>query len=158
VLTLSTFKQLVIKDGRITGIEYIDNNGSVQTVEGAVVLTSGGFANDHTATSLLEKYVPSLASLPTTNGVWATGDIIKATSGANLSLIHMNKVQVHPTGFIEPSQPLAHTKFLAPEAIRGCGAILLNAEGKRFVNELGRRDHVTAKMVEHCKPYKVGVN
>ena len=158
VLTLSTFKQLVIRDGKIIGVEYIDNNGSVHTVEGAVVLTSGGFANDHTANSLLDKYVPSLASLPTTNGVWATGDIIKATSGTNLSLIHMNKVQVHPTGFIEPSQPLAHTKFLAPEAIRGCGAILLNAEGKRFVNELGRRDHVTAKMMEHCKPYKVSMN
>lgn len=158
VLTLSTFKQLVITDGRITGLEYTDGNGSVKTVEGAVVLTSGGFANDHTNNSLLEKYVPSLAKLPTTNGVWATGDIIKATSGANLSLIHMNRVQVHPTGFIEPSQPLAHTKFLAPEAIRGCGAILLNAEGKRFVNELGRRDHVTGEMMKHCKPYQVCSN
>ena len=156
VLTLSTFKQLVITDGQVTGLEYTDSTGSVKAIEGAVILTSGGFANDHTATSLLDKYVPSLAKLPTTNGVWATGDIIKGTTDRHLTLIHMDKVQVHPTGFIEPSQPLAHTKFLAPEALRGCGAILLDAGGKRFVNELGRRDHVTGQMMQRCKPYKVG--
>ena len=39
-------------------------------------------------------------------------------------------------------------QFLAPEKLRGAGGILLNAEGKRFVNELGRRDYVTNHMLE----------
>jgi cleavage and polyadenylation specificity factor subunit 2 len=94
--------------------------------------------------------VPQLASYPTTNGPWATGDIIKRVQDLGVSLIHMDKVQVHPTGFVEPSQPNFHTKFLAPEALRGCGAILLDSQGERFVNELGRRDHVSAEILSKC--------
>jgi aspartate oxidase len=41
---------------------------------------------------------------------------------------------------------------LAPEALRGVGGILVNRDGKRFVNELGLRDHVTQQIFEHCLP------
>lgn len=51
---------------------------------------------------------------------------------------------MHPTGFIDPSSPTAPTKFLAPEALRAYGGILLNGEGKRFTDELTLRDIVTA--------------
>eukprot|EP00435_Cladocopium_sp_Y103_P066754 s274_g29.t1 len=51
----------------------------------------------------------------------------------------MDKVQIHPTGFIEVKQPNFHTKFLAPEALRGSGGILL-------------RDYLTDEMFKHCKP------
>lgn len=61
---------------------------------------------------------------------------------------------MHPTGFIEPSKPDADTKFLAPEALRGCGALLLDPAGRRFVNELGRRDYVTKSIFEHCTHYQ----
>ena len=37
-------------------------------------------------------------------------------------------------------------KFLAAEALRGVGGVLLDKEGKRFANELGRRDYVTGRM------------
>ncbi|KAG1469852.1 hypothetical protein G6F56_003019 [Rhizopus delemar] len=53
------------------------------------------------------------------------------------------RVQLHPTGFVDPNNPLASTKFLAPESLRAYGAILLNGQGKRFVNELGLRQYVT---------------
>ena len=61
-----------------------------------MILTSGGFANDHTENSLLEKYTPHLAGYPTTNGPWATGDVIKRVAPTGVSLVHMDKVQVHP--------------------------------------------------------------
>lgn len=51
---------------------------------------------------------------------------------------------MHPTGFIDPSNPTAPTKFLAPEALRAYGGILLNGDGKRFTDELTLRDVVTA--------------
>ena len=52
--------------------------------------------------------------------------------------------QVHPTGFLHPSSPTSPQKFLAPELLRGLGAMLLNPKtGERFVNELERRDVVT---------------
>ena len=156
VLTNCIFKELTLEDGHVTGLKYTDADGQVQSVNGAVVLTSGGYANDHTAQSLLEQHVPELAKLPTTNGPWATGDIIKAILAQNIgvSTVLMDKVQVHPTGFIEPSQPNFHTKFLAPEALRGCGSILLNHEGKRFANELGRRNYLTDAIFKNCKPYE----
>ena len=51
-------------------------------------------------------------------------------------------------GIVDPKDPLNPTKFLAPEALRGCGGLLLNQKGERFVNELGLRDHVTGKIFE----------
>ncbi len=154
VFTNAVFKKLLMNDNTAVGVQYQDQEGNLIEVMGRVILTGGGYGNDHTADSLLEKYTPALAKLPTTNGDWATGDVIKATVDLDLSLVQMDKVQIHPTGFIEPKSPNAHTKFLAPEALRGCGAILLNPEGKRFVNELGRRDHVTQSIFQNCKQYE----
>ena len=154
VLTNSVFKKLITKGDAVVGVQYADTDGNLHDVEGSVILAAGGYANDHTSESLLLKYAPDLAKLPTTNGDWATGDIIKSTSDLGLSLVNMDSVQVHPTGFIEPKVPNHHTKFLAPEALRGCGALLLDAEGNRFVNELGRRNYVTDTIFKHGKPYK----
>ncbi|KAJ3580537.1 hypothetical protein NPX13_g45 [Xylaria arbuscula] len=52
----------------------------------------------------------------------------------------MDSVQIHPTGFVDPKDRGAVYKFLAAEALRGEGGILLSADGKRFVNEMERRD------------------
>ena len=51
-----------------------------------------------------------------------------------------DQIQVHPTGFVDPNNPNSGSKFLAPEALRAYGAVMLNAEGRRFGNELARRD------------------
>lgn len=154
VLVNSAFKSLIFEGDRVVGIRYEAEDKALHEVRGTVVLTAGGYANDHTKDSLLDRYVPNLSKLPTTNGPWATGDVIKATAEHGLLLIHMDQVQTHPTGFLEPSNPSHHTKFLAPEALRGCGAILLDAEGKRFVDELGRRDHTTDTIFQHCKHFQ----
>lgn len=37
----------------------------------------------------------------------------------------MDRVQVHPTAFVDPAAPSAPTKFLAAEALRGKGALLV---------------------------------
>ena len=56
----------------------------------------------------------------------------------------MDKIQIHPTGLVDPQQPNAISKILGPEALRGTGGILILKNGKRFVNELARRGHVTS--------------
>ncbi len=58
----------------------------------------------------------------------------------------MDQIQVHPTGFVDPADPDAKTKFLAAEALRGVGGLLIDNTGSRFVNEIDRRDYVTEKM------------
>jgi cytochrome b involved in lipid metabolism len=62
--------------------------------------------------------------------------------------IDMDKVQVHPTGLVDPKDPTSKWKFLAAEALRGEGGILLNSKGQRFSDELGHRDYVSGKIWE----------
>merc|ERR1711972_722960 len=47
---------------------------------------------------------------------------------------------------VHPDEPDAKVKFLAAEALRGAGGMLLDMDGNRFCNELGRRDYVTGMM------------
>merc|ERR1711920_325397 len=48
--------------------------------------------------------------------------------------------------------------FLAAEALRGVGGIVLDANGKRFCNELGRRDYVTGEMWKNKPPFRLCLN
>ena len=46
-------------------------------------------------------------------------------SAMGAAVVGMENVQVHPTAFVDPKDPAAGTKFLAAEALRGKGAILV---------------------------------
>merc|ERR1712134_244535 len=52
----------------------------------------------------------------------------------------------------------AKIKFLAAEALRGVGGIVLDGKGKRFANELGRRDYVTGEMWKNTPPFRLCLN
>lgn len=136
-------------DSRVSGVEYIDSEGNKQSLKtNNVVFCSGGFAYSK---DMLKQYAPQLVSLPTTNGQQATGDGQKILEKLGADLIDMEQVQVHPTGFIDPNDRTNQWKFLAAEALRGLGGILLNPlDGKRFFNELGRRDDVTQAIQSKC--------
>jgi len=49
-------------------------------------------------------------------------------------------------------------KWLAAEALRGCGGILIDANGERFCDELGRRDYVTGEMLKGKGPFRLILN
>ncbi|CAK7263494.1 Osmotic growth protein [Sporothrix epigloea] len=134
------------KDGNlIHGVEY-EVNGESSSLEGPVILATGGYAADFTESSLLKKYRPDTYDLSTTNGSHATGDGQKIVMAIGGNGIDLDKVQVHPTGLVDPKDPTAKTKFLAAEALRGEGGLLLNADGDRFCDELGHRDYVSGMM------------
>lgn len=142
----------LIKDdsGGVTGVEY-QRNGKTESAYGPVILATGGYAADFTEDSLLKKYRPEYYDLPTTNGDHCTGDGHKLAIQAGASAIDLEKVQVHPTGLVDPKEPEAKVKFLAAEALRGVGGILVDRHGQRFVDELQHRDYVTGKMWENGK-------
>merc|ERR1712178_618074 len=48
--------------------------------------------------------------------------------------------------------------FLAAEALRGVGGLVLDKNGKRFANELGRRDYVTGEMWKNKPPFRLCLN
>ncbi|KAF2634956.1 Flavocytochrome c [Massarina eburnea CBS 473.64] len=133
-----------------TGVTYLFN-GEETVVDGPVILATGGYAADFTSDSLLKKHRPDTFDLSTTNGAHATGDGHKMLMSIGANGIDMDKVQVHPTGLVDPKDPTAKTKFLAAEALRGEGGILLNSKGKRFCDDLGHRDYVSGMMWEEKK-------
>jgi len=134
------------KEGnKVTGVTY-EFNGQSQSLDGPVILATGGYAADFGEGSLLKKHRPDTYGLATTNGTHATGDGQKMVMAIGGNGIDMDKVQVHPTGLIDPKDPGSKWKFLAAEALRGEGGLLLNADGDRFCDELGHRDYVSGMM------------
>ena len=142
----------IVKDesGAVVGVEYI-HGGKTETAYGPVILATGGYAADFTEDSLLKKHRPEYWDLPTTNGDHCTGDGQKLAMSIGASAVDLEKVQVHPTGLVDPNEPDAKVKFLAAEALRGVGGLLLDNTGKRFVDELQHRDYVTGKIWENKK-------
>jgi len=145
------------KAGAVVGVNY--EKGGVQFQEhGPVIICTGGFGADFTQNSLLAKYRPDLMHLPTTNGEHCTGDGIKMGEAIGAKTIDLEWVQVHPTGLVKPDEPDAKIKFLAAEALRGVGGLVFDANGKRFANELGRRDYVTGEMWKNKPPFRLCLN
>merc|ERR1712107_625761 len=143
--------------GAVVGCEY-RKAGKVVKEFGPMVFASGGFGADFGSDSLLAKYRPDLLHLPTTNGEHCTGDAIKMGEAIGAATIDLEWVQVHPTGLVKPDDPDAKVKFLAAEALRGVGGIVLDAHGNRFANELGRRDYVTGEMWKNKPPFRLCLN
>merc|ERR1712050_740263 len=86
------------------------------------------------------------------------GDGIKVSEGIGASTIDLEWGQVHPTGLVKPDDPDAKVKFLAAEALRGVGGLVFDKDGKRFANELGRRDYVTGEMWKNKPPFRLCLN
>ncbi|KAE8149686.1 FAD binding domain-containing protein [Aspergillus avenaceus] len=129
----------------ITGVTY-EHDGQTHSADGVVVLATGGYAADFGDGSLLKQHRPDTYGLSSTNGTHATGDGQKMLMEIGANGIDMDKVQVHPTGLVDPKDPTAKFKFLAAEALRGEGGLLLNSDGQRFSDELGHRDYVSGQM------------
>lgn len=151
-------KILTDSNGAAIGVEY-EKDGQTFTEHGPVIIATGGYAADFTDDSILKKVRPDLLHLPTTNGEHCTGDGIKMAVKIGAATADLERVQVHPTGLINPDEPDARVLFLAAEALRGVGGLLLDNEGNRFCNELGRRDYVSGEMFKHNKfPYRLVLN
>ncbi len=125
------------RKGAVTGVK-VAMGGKEYTVKAkAVVLASGGFgANNDMAAS----YVPSLAGFATTNQPGATGDGIALAAAVGAAFVDMAEIQTHPTFAPAGNEMIT-------EAVRGNGAILVNKAGKRFSDELGTRDVVSAAVL-----------
>ncbi|KAL4892876.1 FAD binding domain-containing protein [Aspergillus ambiguus] len=137
--TNSKVTKILREADEVMGVEYTGENDKTTTLHGPVVFATGGFAGD--SHGLLSQYRPDLSGLPSTNDAReGSQPLLEQIGGA---LIDMDQVQVHPTGFVDQKDPSAAVKFLAAEALRGEGGILLLGEGRRFVNELDTREHVT---------------
>ncbi|CAH2354663.1 fumarate reductase 1 [[Candida] railenensis] len=156
ILKNSNLYKILAENGEVTGIQYTteEANKAISLFASNVILATGGYSADfNEERSLLSKYRPDLLDFPSTNGEQTTGDGQKiAERDVDANLIHMDKVQVHPTGFVKAGAEDSKWKFLCGELIRGIGGVLISPQtGERFVNELTTRDKVTDAIESNCE-------
>ena len=109
----------------------VKNEAGTYTIKAkAIIVTTGGFGANP---QMIEKYRSDLKGFPTTNVKTTTGDAFAWLEKFDAQLRLMNEIQTHPS--VVPGRGM-----LITEAVRGNGAIMINHEGKRFVNELDTRD------------------
>ena len=131
-------------NGAAVGIAATDKNGAAVTVNAkAVVLATGGFGAN---LDMVVEYKPDLAGFMTTNAPGAQGQGIDMAVAIGAGTVDMDQIQIHPT--VE-----ANTAALITEGLRGDGAILVNAEGNRFTDEVGTRDVVSAAEIAQTGSY-----
>ena len=126
VLERTTAATLWVHDGRCIGLVAEGEDGAMwPLLARGTVLATGG------AAALWAR---------TTNppGAVGTGMSLAHTAGARLADLEFT--QFHPTAVASDGP---RDGFLVTEAIRGEGALLLNADGERFVDELAPRDQVS---------------
>lgn len=154
----ATATRLLEEKGTVVGIEY-EKEGKTLREYGPVIIATGGFGADFSKAGILASVRPDLLDMPTTNGDHCTGDGLKMAQAVGAGDVDLEHVQVHPTGLINPSDPDSKVLWLAAEALRGCGALILDSEGKRVCDELGRRDYVSGEMQKRNKyPYRLVLN
>ena len=82
-----------------------------------------------------------------TNAAGATGEVTEIALAAGCEARDLDALQYHPNGGLWPTTMQGYS---IPETTRAYGAVLLNAAGERFVDELGGRDVVAAAIVREC--------
>lgn len=150
--TSAVVTKILNGENGVEGVKY-EKYGETVYLEGPVIVTTGGFAGD--AHGLLAKYRQDLAGFPSTNDPRPGSQHLLTEVGAQL--LDMEQVQVHPTSFVDPKDPLNPVKFLAAEILRGEGGILLH-NGDRFVNELETRKVVTDAITKLPLPHGVPIS
>lgn len=130
--------------GAAVGVKATGASGETVTVNAkAVVLATGGFGAN---LDMVVKYKPELKGFMTTNAPGIQGQGIEMAQAIGAATVDMDQIQIHPT--VE-----ANTAALITEGLRGDGAILINEEGQRFIDEVGTRDVVSAAEIAQTGSY-----
>jgi len=129
---------LVVEGGRCVGVRAFDPDGALREVRATqVVLATGGAGQLYAVT---------------TNPPEATGDGVAMALRAGVPVADLEFFQFHPTALHHPAMP----RPLLSEALRGHGALLRDAAGGRFVDELAPRDVVSRAMADRMAEQGVG--
>jgi L-aspartate oxidase len=107
--------EIVVENNNVTGVQVLDADGMHFIAADAVILASGGAGQ-------LYRH--------TTNPSVTTGDGVAAAFRAGAELADVEFYQFHPTALAVPGS------FLISEAVRGEGAVLIDANGERFMQKI----------------------
>ena len=134
------------KDGRVVGVKAtMDGSEYTFNAKGGVVLATGGFGANP---EMVKKYNPKIDErFKTTDAPGTTGEALYMAERAGAELVNMGYIQTYPI-----CDPLSGAIELIADA-RFDGAIMLNQEGKRFVEELQRRDVLSEAILNQTGQY-----
>lgn len=114
---------LVFDGETVVGATVETNHNESYTIKAKkTIIATGGFSWNQ---ELLAKYAPDYVDYPTSNQLGATGDFVPVFEKYGFGLEQMGKIRVIPL-ILQPSRDLTNS---------GKGTVLVNSEGKRFVNE-----------------------
>ena len=128
---------ILSKGGTACGVRVSTEEGEYTVNAKAVIVATGGFGANP---EMIALYNPSLIGFGTTNHPGATGDAFKMVEKFDAALVQMTQIQTHPT-------VAKGTNTMITEAVSGNGAILVNQNGSRFVNEMETRDVISASIL-----------
>lgn len=144
ILYATKATDLVVTDGKVTGVTAVDANGNTMTFDaGAVVLATGGFGANP---DIFVKYRPDLDGFSTTNHPGSNGSGIAMAQAIGADTVDMEQIQTNPTVDM-------NTNIVISETVRGKGAIFVNQSGERFVNEMLTRDVLSSAILELPEKY-----
>lgn len=135
--------EILTNDGAACGIKAESAEHDYTINAKSVIIAAGGFGANF---ELMASFNPALANAVTTNHAGATGDGILMAEAIGADTVDMNQIQLHPTVYQE-------TGMLVSESVRSMGGILVNAEGKRFCNDMSTRDAVSNAELEQPGAY-----
>ena len=135
--------KLIMDGGTAVGVLAQDKAHDYTINAKAVILATGGFGANY---YMMTSYKASLAGAVTTNHAGADGSGINMAVAVGADTVDMEQIQLHPTVYQE-------TGLLVSESVRSMGGILVNAEGKRFTNDMSTRDAVSNAELEQTGSY-----
>lgn len=132
-----TVVDIIEKNGECRGVIGQKKDGGFESIAADyTILATGGIGGIYTNS---------------TNYRHLTGDALAIALRHGVKLQHIDYIQIHPTTLYSEKNG---RRFLISESVRGEGAILLNAAGERFTDELQPRDVVSQAIWEEMEKDK----
>ena len=129
--------ELIVDKGRVTGVKALSEDKEYTFLaKDGVILASGGFGSNLEMRVKYNKDVDE--NILSTNTVGITGDGITMAEKIGAQLEDMPFIQTYPT-----CDPISGALLYFGDVRLVGGSILVNQEGKRFVEELERRDVIS---------------
>jgi len=149
IITDSPVKEFILEDGEIKGVIATGENGQKITIHAKkVVLASGGFGANTKMLKAYNTYWQEIDdNVRTTNSYAMTGDGILLGQSVGASLTGMGFTQMMPVADPETGELFSGIQ-VPPENF-----VIVNTEGKRFINEFSGRDVLTKAAIEQGASY-----
>jgi len=131
--------EILMEGGKVKGVKVTGPDGEYNIYANAVILCAGGFAANP---EMIAQYDDRWAGVGCSSSVGQTGDGILMAQAVGADVAYMENIRVNPSVYY------GENGLVSMSPLRHNGAIMVNAEGKRFANEQGNYTDTSAAIME----------